>query len=107
MEHPAVAGLVGVNNNRGGLAGHGLFQGHVGGDTFGGRETVCDQGLALGAVNDDDGLVPQVGMLPHLHPGPQVGDQDAGDFSSRFPAHRRSRGVGVPPEGSSPGWAGR
>ena len=80
MEHPAVAGFFRLQHGPVSLAGHGLLQGHSGSYPGSGGEVVDDQGPAPGPVNDEDGPVLQVGLPSHLHLGPQVGDQHAGDF---------------------------
>ena len=92
VELPPVGRFIGFQNGPVGLAGQGLLQGHSGGHVGRGREMVDDQGPAPGAVNDDDGTVLQVGLPPHLYPGPQMGGQDAGDLhvaSSRALLRRR------------------
>ena len=44
-----------------------------------GREVVGDGGPALGAVDNDHGLLREVGLPPHLDLCPEMGDDDTGD----------------------------
>ena len=108
MEHPAVGGLVRFQNRAVDVPGQGLFQGHSRSHPRGGGKVVNDQGPTLGAVDDHDGQVLQVGLPSHLHLGPQVGDQHAGHphaSSSRAGESSRQR----PAQGGqryAPGGAG-
>ena len=78
-ERPAVGWFVRVYDGGFGLPGQGLPESHAGKDAPCGRQRVNDQGPAAGAVYDDGGGLCQVRLSLDLHPGPQVGDEYAGD----------------------------
>ena len=61
------------------MDGEGLLQRHARGDARRGREVVGDGGPALRAVDDDHGLLREVGLPPHLDLCPEVGDDNTGD----------------------------
>ena len=100
VEDPAVGGLVGFQERAAGLAGPGLLQGHARGYAGGGREAVSDQGPSPGTVDDQCGPVLQVGVPVQLHPGPQVGDQHAGD-PQEAPATGESWATAIGPAGNA------
>ena len=79
LERLAVGGLVGVDGDGAGVDGEGFLQRHARGDACRGREVVGDGGPALRAVDDDDGLLREVGLPPHLDLCPEVGDDNTGD----------------------------
>ena len=80
VELPPVGGLVRFQYDPVGLAGQRFLNGHTRCHPGSGGKVVDDQGPALGPAGYQDGLVLQVWPLSHLHLGPQVGAQDAGDF---------------------------
>ena len=99
VENPPVGGLVRFQHYPVILAGQSLLQGHSVDYARGGGEMVDDQGPALRAVNYESGLVLQVGLPSHLHLGPKVGNQDAGDFhaaSSRIEEPGTGGNQGLP-----------
>ena len=79
LEGLAVGRLVGVDGEGVGVEGKGLLQRHAGGDARHGGEVVGDGGPALRAVDDDHGLLREVGLPPHLDLCPEMGDDDTGD----------------------------
>ena len=84
-EHPPVGGRVRLQDDAAGLPGPGLLQRHPGGHSEGGRGAVHHQGPGLAAVNDQDRLARQVGLLAQFHLGPQVRDQHTGNPQDASP----------------------